>query len=74
MDMDYIKIICPCCGEYRMQDHFDICPVCGWEHDPVQALDPNFPGGANRESLVSYRERFRKKREGDPQYRWDAGQ
>ena len=30
---------------------YDICAVCGWEDDLVQFHDPDFRGGANRESL-----------------------
>ena len=30
---------------------YDICAVCGWENDLVQFDDPDFRGGANRESL-----------------------
>jgi hypothetical protein len=30
---------------------YDVCPICGWEHDPVQADDPDFEVGANRPSL-----------------------
>jgi hypothetical protein len=42
----------PCCGDYS------ICPVCGWEDDPVQFDDPTYPGGANRLSLNMAREEF----------------
>ena len=52
------RILCPCCGEYCMQEKFDICPVCGWENDPVQNQDPDLAGGANKKSLNDYREEF----------------
>lgn len=46
---------CSCCGYLTIgePDHasYEICPVCGWEDDPVQHDDPNFSGGANKESL-----------------------
>jgi hypothetical protein len=29
----------------------EICPVCNWEDDPVQAANPVLDGGANRVSL-----------------------
>ena len=44
-------IACPCCGFRTIQDTHDVCPVCRWEHDPVQSDDPDFPEGANRVSL-----------------------
>jgi hypothetical protein len=45
--------ICPCCkkGEIEGLGDYDICPVCGWEDDPVQRKDPDFEGGANDISL-----------------------
>ncbi|MCQ2081846.1 MAG: acyltransferase family protein [Lachnospiraceae bacterium] len=48
---------CPCCGMGRV-DKFEICEVCGWENDPVQAKDPGFRGGANKESLNEYRAKY----------------
>ena len=41
--------ICPVCGKYTFEeyDSYDICPVCGWEDDPVQRREPDFAGGAN---------------------------
>jgi hypothetical protein len=37
---------------------FEICPVCNWEDDNVQAADPTFEGGANSVSLVQARRNF----------------
>lgn len=31
---------CPVCGEYIIHFEYDICPICGWELDPVQMDDP----------------------------------
>ncbi|MEL7151549.1 MAG: CPCC family cysteine-rich protein [Pseudomonadota bacterium] len=44
---------CRCCGSFTISayDAFEICPVCGWEDDDVQAEDPTFSGGANVPSL-----------------------
>ena len=46
---------CLCCGQPTLDEQppgtFAICPDCGWEDDPVQAVDPNTRGGANRQSL-----------------------
>ena len=46
---------CPCCGHRtfdRPPGSYDICPVCFWEDDDVQLLDPAFRGGANSPSLM----------------------
>lgn len=31
---------------------YEVCPICYWEDDPVQILDPWFKSGANGLSLV----------------------
>jgi hypothetical protein len=53
---------CPCCG-YKTFDeepngHYDICPVCFWEDDPIQKDDPTYEGGANRVSLKQGQQNF----------------
>ena len=49
------KYKCPCCGYYTLEHeeplYHDICPVCYWESDPIQNIDVDFFGGANRFSL-----------------------
>ncbi|MBA3471544.1 MAG: hypothetical protein H0T53_18060 [Herpetosiphonaceae bacterium] len=53
---------CPCCGFLTLEERgcWDICDVCFWEDDPLQADDPKFWGGANKMSLyeaqVAYKE------------------
>ena len=49
---------CPCCGQYYFQEKsaFEICPVCGWEDDPLQRREEDFAGGANKISLREARE------------------
>ena len=43
---------CSCCGNYTLREESDdICQVCYWQEDVVQREDPNFKGGANKESL-----------------------
>lgn len=55
---------CPCCGylTFTAEDagHYDICDVCFWEDDPIQAEDPDFEGGANVPSLNQARASFAK--------------
>ena len=55
---------CPVCGQHRFSQKgsYEICPVCGWEDDPVQERDPDFSGGANRQSLQEYRAAFASKK------------
>ena len=49
------KYKCPCCGYYTFEEPientFAICPVCFWEDDGIQLLEPNRSGGANYVSL-----------------------
>ena len=62
---------CPCCG-YRTIDYpppgtHEICPVCDWQDDDVQARDPWFAAGPNRgQSLYQRRAAFAKMISNDP--------
>jgi hypothetical protein len=52
---------CPVCGYLTLTDapgRYDICPVCFWEDDPVQARDPDYAGGPNRVSLKEAKRNF----------------
>jgi len=51
---------CPVCGKYYFaeENSFDICPICGWENDCVQADDHNYAGGANPLSVNEARIEF----------------
>lgn len=49
---------CPVCGQYTFTEPHDICPICGWEDDPVQLKDPDFTGGANKPSLNQAKEEW----------------
>jgi len=40
---------------------YEICPVCGWEDDPVQFRDPDRAGGANEMSLNEARAAWKKR-------------
>ena len=46
---------CPCCGYLTLSDwcsgSWEVCSVCNWEDDDVQFRNPDYEGGANRESL-----------------------
>ena len=58
---------CPCCGSQNITEpgEFEICDVCGWEDDPVQAAAPDYRGGANRTSLNEARSELVKRRTPD---------
>lgn len=55
---------CLCCGYLTRSEtsngDYDICSVCFWEDDPVQAEDNDYGGGANEPSLNQARENFKK--------------
>lgn len=54
---------CPCCDFIVFAEgpgSYEICPVCDWEDDWVQARDPEYRGGANEESLLEARAAFRR--------------
>jgi len=54
---------CPCCGFLTLHERppgtFEICPVCNWEDDNIQAADPTLEGGANGISLSKARRNFK---------------
>lgn len=41
------KRLCLVCNKhyYETINKYEICPICGWEDDPVQISDPDFTGG-----------------------------
>lgn len=39
---------------------YGICPVCGWEDDPIQIRHPRMRGGANGGSIFDYQQQFEK--------------
>jgi hypothetical protein len=54
---------CPCCGFLTLTTEppgsFELCPVCYWEDDSVQSMNPDYVGGANSESLNMAKRNFR---------------
>ena len=54
---------CPCCGTAGLQapNAYEICTVCGWEDDPVQAADERYRGGANTSSLAEAKRLWRQR-------------
>lgn len=55
---------CFCCGYLTLTEEppgtFEICPVCFWEDDNIQAEHPTLAGGANKVSLEEARRNFEK--------------
>ena len=39
----------------------NVCDTCGWEQDEVQHDDPDYRGGANKESLNEAKSAWKKK-------------
>lgn len=54
------RILCPVCNRYTFayEDDYDICPICGWENDSIQNMNPDFKGGANPMSLNEAKAEF----------------
>ncbi|MBL8046581.1 MAG: hypothetical protein JNL09_08575 [Anaerolineales bacterium] len=51
---------CPACGFIVFTEpagSYEICPICNWEDDAVQLVNPTAVVGANHESLVAYQRR-----------------
>jgi hypothetical protein len=52
---------CPVCGYVvfcERPGNNEICPICFWEDDIVQLRFVQFPGGANKPSLVEAQKNF----------------
>jgi lysophospholipase L1-like esterase len=62
------RFACPCCGYLTLSERppgtYQICDICFWEDDYVQSADPDYEGGANRESLRQAQEAFAARRLG----------
>ena len=53
---------CPVCDYHTFEivGDWDICPVCGWNSDPVQEAMHDDPTGANGISLNEARQNYQK--------------
>jgi Cysteine-rich CPCC len=60
MSKEDISLACPCCGALTLDEHggCEICDTCGWEDDTEQSDEPDYAGGANKESLNQARQRW----------------
>ncbi len=58
-EYDCVLQPCPCCGNKCITSlgEYEICDNCGWEDDPVQSANPDYAGGANKESLNAAKRR-----------------
>ena len=51
-------ITCPCCGFQSITGEYDICQICGWEHDLAQESQPDDANGPNFVSLRIAQQNF----------------
>lgn len=67
---------CRCCGSRCLEETalgtYEICPICGWEDDPVQSADIERTGGANGGSLRDQRRSHLE--QALQQHHWHLGQ
>ena len=53
------KYYCAVCNkEFVLAEDYGGCSICEWMHDPIQEDDPDYRGGANRDSLNEYRKEW----------------
>lgn len=54
------EFLCPCCNQtkFHQDEEFDICPICLWQYDKIQIIDPDYCGGANGLSIEEYRKNY----------------
>ena len=62
--------VCPVCREHRFPNEpsFDICPVCGWQDDGMEA-NPEMESAIGLTYPDAVKE-FKEKRTKNPYYRW----
>ena len=48
---------CPCCNKHYFEhgNFYETCPVCDWQDDIVQRMNPDYSVGANKLSLNDYK-------------------
>lgn len=58
--LERASLRCPVCRQHIFEEKggYEICPVCGWEDDPLQRKTPDMAGGANKMSLNEAREKY----------------
>ena len=54
------KFICPCCGKhnFKIDNNFEVCPVCKWIDDGVQRDNPDIAGCGNKLSLNEFKQEW----------------
>lgn len=63
---------CPVCGEYEFEDEScnDICPVCGWQDDGMEEIDPDAWSACGKTFNEAVAD-FKAKRAANPNYHRD---
>lgn len=51
------NIICPVCGEFLIQEEYEMCQLCGWFLIEADYNDPDYSSGINECSLNEYKRR-----------------
>ncbi|MDC9588254.1 CPCC family cysteine-rich protein [Xenorhabdus sp. XENO-10] len=59
-----LKYPYPCCNNtpFEFIGEYNICPICKWEDDPIQAQDADCSGEANSMSLNEAKKAFKQGR------------
>jgi hypothetical protein len=59
-----MKYTCPCCGYRTLPTEaggtYYICPICAWEDDYEQLMQPNWSGPPNGVSLADAQQNFKR--------------
>lgn len=57
-----MKYKCPCCENETLLEPppgtYQICPICHWEDDDAQFMNPDYRGGANKRSLNEAKKKY----------------
>jgi hypothetical protein len=53
-----MKYKCPVCGNFTIEQKFDICPICYWEYDPIDIKNPELISNSNKLSLYVARSNY----------------
>ena len=53
------RYYCAVCNkEFVLAEDYGGCSICEWMHDPIQEGNPDYRGGANRDSLNNHKKEW----------------